>query len=77
MREVPKPIVKEGRENQKTGRYMGMFSMLFAKMFAERVESGEKMFRGNNVGYENPIFIPRRGKLKGWQKENHYRLNHR
>jgi hypothetical protein len=77
MREVPKPIVKDERNNPKTGRHSGFISMLLAKMFADKMEDGKKMFRGSNINSLNPIHIPRRGKLKGWQKENHYRLNHR
>lgn len=33
-------------------------------------------FRGHAIGGYNPIYIPKRTKLKGWQKENRkYRTN--
>jgi len=66
------PIVKDGRDEPKTRpMFMGRFSALLAAMFASRTNP-TPTFRGANyaMGWYNPIFIPRRGKFKGYMREN-------
>jgi len=54
----------------KTSRFMGMFGALLLASLNPNTD-GPK-FRGSNftVGSYNPIFFPKRKKLKGWMREN-------
>ena len=68
MREVPNPIVKEERSHPKQKR-QSIFSKVFAEILLGRILDGKQLFRGNNLPYENPIYIPKRTKFKGWMRE--------
>jgi len=71
MKTIKEPIVKEGRNNGKTrkGPNMGIFSILFAALLAQKTGEDKKIRGASLIGY-NPIFTPRRGKLKGYQKKS-------
>jgi hypothetical protein len=53
----------------KTGRFMGMFGamLLVSVMYPE---TDNTHFRGFALGGYNPVYFPRRGKLKGYMREN-------
>lgn len=67
MRTVPEPIVKEERPHPK--KRQSLFSKIFASILIDRMLDGEKLFRGNNISFDNPIYIPKRTKFKGWMRE--------
>jgi predicted metalloprotease len=73
MKNKKEPIIKEERNNERTRRFTGIIQKALAKILQSTNDVDKKMFRGNNLGYENPIFIPRRGKLKGYMRENRRR----
>jgi hypothetical protein len=56
----------------KTGRFMGMFgAYLLAAMSNPTAVTGPvPHFRGYALHGYNPVYFPRRGKLKGYMKEN-------
>ena len=45
-----------------------MTALLLASQ--SRIMTDRPMFRGHSIGSTNPIYTPRRGKLKGWMREN-------
>ena len=49
-----------------------VFSMLFAAMMMSNINSAptNQIGSGLTMGGYNPMFIPRRGKFKGWMREN-------
>ena len=53
----------------KTSRFMPMLFLahLMSKMSPEQMDVPK--YRGMAIGGYNPMFIPRRGKYKGWMKE--------
>ncbi|MFA5196146.1 MAG: hypothetical protein WC401_10150 [Bacteroidales bacterium] len=56
----------------KTTRFMGMFGALLLASLnpgASKEVAGPH-FRGYALGGYNPIYIPRRGKFKGYMREN-------
>ena len=69
MRQVSNPVVTEERSHPKRKPFSPLFAYLFAKMFNPAIGDSTKMFRGNNIGFENPIYIPKRTKFKGWMRE--------
>lgn len=51
--------------------FSGLFTALFASMLMKRsgMDESKPMFKGANLGYQNPIYIPNKSrKLKGYQK---------
>lgn len=52
----------------KTTRFMGMFGALLLASLNPTAEVPR--FRGYALGGYNPIYFPRRGKLKGYMREN-------
>lgn len=54
----------------KTGRFMGMFGALLLASLNPGMAVPK--FRGMNyaIGGYNPIYTPKRGKIKGYMKEN-------
>jgi hypothetical protein len=72
MRKVEKPIVTEEREHPKRRPFSIPFAMFLSNLLSSKDEQGQKMFRGSNVGYENPIFIPKHSKFKGYMRENRH-----
>ncbi len=54
----------------KTGRFMGMFGALLLASLNPEMQA--PTFRGMNyaLGGYNPIYNPRRGKFKGYMREN-------
>ncbi len=67
MNENSEPIVKEERAHPK--KHQSFFSKIFASILVSRMLDGEKLFRGNNLLFENPIYIPKKTKFKGWMRE--------
>ena len=59
-------------QNNTTSRksFFAFLPLLFTGMLMSRAGMGESkpMFKGANLGYQNPIFSPRGRKLKGYQK---------
>lgn len=70
MRKVPETITTEERKHPKQRPFSLPFAMLLQNIFKSRIEEGEKLFRGSNYGFYNPIYISRRGKFKGYMREN-------
>ncbi len=56
----------------KTRDLKQFMAALFLSSIAE-VHTDRTMFRGHSISGYNPIFIPRRGKLKGYMRENRRR----
>lgn len=55
----------------KTGRFMGMFgALLLAAALNPTVSAPIIHFRGFALGGYNPEYHPRRGKFKGYMREN-------
>jgi hypothetical protein len=56
----------------KTGRFMGMFGALLLASLnpAAAVEMETPHFRGYALNGYNPVYFPRRGKFKGYMREN-------
>jgi len=69
MKTETEPIVKEERPHPKKKFSSLNFSRFFAQAFMSKLVEGDAMFRGHNVGYENPIYSPKRTKFKGWMRE--------
>jgi hypothetical protein len=56
----------------KTRNLKQFMAALFLSSIAE-VHTDRPMFRGHSISAMNPIFIPRRGKFKGYMRENRRR----
>lgn len=55
----------------KKNRFMGMFgAMLLASIIKPDEGTNEPYFRGYALHGYNPIYIPHRGKFKGYMREN-------